>query len=258
MPLLRAEGETKQKTVRMKNRGRSAMETTGTQTEQLERLERFVRTTKALALLGLVSLMGLFVVEKYVSASTSNEKILRVRGIVIEDATGHPRLLLGSPISNQGRKRQDELTGLVLLGEDGTDRLTIGTAADVQINGKMEQRIAKGVGILLNDITGNERGGFGFLDNGRVTLGLDRAHGEEGAFLTVRDEDGFAGVVIKDVGSCVVTSFGNSKENGTRLLLRDRACADRISLGMSDSITPKLEVRDGQEKLVFDAFAAPH
>ncbi len=234
------------------------MEPTETRDERLERLERFARTTKALALLSFVALVGLFVVEKYVLASTSNDKVLRVREIVIEDSRGVPRLLLGAPVSNHGRKRRDAVTGLVLLGEDGTDRLTIGTADYDQINGTLQHRIAKGIGVLLNDANGNERGGFGFLDNGRVTLGLDRAHGEEGAFLTVNDEDGFAGVVVKDLGSCVVTSLGNSKEDGTRLLLRDHACADRVYLGMRDSSTPKLEVRDRQEKLILDAFATPH
>jgi hypothetical protein len=234
------------------------METTEDLVERLERLERFARTTKALAVLSCVALVGLFAVEKYVSASTLNEKILRAREIVIEDSNGVPRLLLGAPVANQGRKRHDAVTGLVLLGEDGTDRLTVGTADYDQINGTLQHRIAKGIGVLLNDSNGNERGGFGFLDNGRVTLGLDRAHGEEGAFLTVNDEDGFAGVIVKDLGSCVVTSLGNSKDDGTRLLLRDHACADRVYLGMRDSLTPKLEVRDRQEKLIFDAFATPH
>jgi hypothetical protein len=235
------------------------METGETLVERLQSLERFVARTKALALLTLVLLVGLFLVEKYVFASASaSEKVLHVRGIVIEDSNGVPRLLLGAPVSNQGRKRQDAITGLVLLSEDGTDRLTIGSADYDQINGVLQHRIAKGIGVLLNDAKGNERGGFGFLDNGRVTLGLDRAHGEEGAFLTVNDEDEFAGVVVKDVGGCVVTSLGNSKESGTRLLLRDHTCADRVFLGMKDAATPKLEVRDQQEKLVLDAFATSH
>jgi hypothetical protein len=228
------------------------------QNKRIEELERFVRRAKALFLLGLVAFVSLLIVEKYVFASPSNDKVLRVRGIVIEDSSGIPRLLLGAPISSKGRKRQDAVTGLVLLGEDGSDRLTIGTADYVQINGTLQHRVAKGIGVLLNDVSGNERGGFGFLDNGRVTLGLDRAHGVEGAFLTVNDDDGFAGVVVKDIGSCIVTSLGNSKEDGTRLLLRDQNCADRVFLGMRDTLTPKLEVRDRNEKLVVDAFAAPH
>jgi integrase len=47
------------------------------------------------------------------------------------------------------------------LGSDGTDRLTIGTADQVQINQTLQHRIAGGVGVLLNDNRGNERGGFG-------------------------------------------------------------------------------------------------
>lgn len=134
----------------------------------------------------------------------------------------------------------------------------MGTADYDQVNGILQHRIANGIGVLLNDASGNERGGLGFLDNGRVTLGLDRAHGEEGAFLTVNDEDGFAGVLVKDFGSCNVASLGNSKQDGTRLLLRDHDCADRVFLGMRDALTPKLEVRDHQEKLLLDIFPAPH
>jgi hypothetical protein len=122
------------------------------------------------------------------------------------------------------------VTGLVLLGNDGIDRLTIGTADYDQVNGTLQHRIAKGIGMMLNDANGNERGGFGFLDNGLVTLGLDRAHGEEGAFLTVNGEDGFAGVIVKDLGSCVVTSLGNSKEDGTLRRSMSRRCCRPFAL----------------------------
>jgi len=231
---------------------------TKTQRERLEQLERFVRTTKLLLLVSLVAVTIAIFFGKHASASSTEEKILHVRGIVIEDATGHPRMLIGAPVSNNGRKRQDDVTGLVLLASDGTDRLTIGSADYDQKNGTLQHRIANGVGVLLNDAHGNERGGFGILDNGRVTLGLDRANGEEGAFLTVEDEDDFAGLLIKNAHTCNVASFGNSKDAETRLLLRDRACNDRVLLGISDSMNPKLEVRDHQEKLLFDAFAKSH
>jgi len=229
-----------------------------TQIERLERLERFVRGTKILFVAGVAVVVALIVFGKYALASSSDDKVLHVRGIVIEDATGRPRMLIGAPISNKGRKRQDDVTGLILLGSDGTDRLTIGTADYDQKNGALQHRVANGVGVLLNDARGNERGGFGILDNGRVTLGLDRANGEEGAFLTVEDEDDFAGLLIKNAHTCNVVSFGNSKDSETRLLLRDRACNDRVLLGITDSTAPKLEVRDRQEKLIYDAFAAPH
>jgi hypothetical protein len=201
--------------------------------------------------------IGLFILGRHANASPPENEVLHVRGIVIEDEAGHPRLLLGAPVFNQGRKRQDEVTGLILLGSDGTDRLTIGTAAQAQINGTLQHRIAGGVGVLLNDNRGNERGGFGILDNGRIALGLDRANGEEGAFLAVNDEDRFAGLIVKDAGSCIVTTLGNSQDDGTRLLLRDKACADRVVLGIKDSSSPQLEVRDRKEKVLFDAFSGP-
>jgi hypothetical protein len=226
--------------------------------QRLQQLERLVRSIKIFCFIVVVAGLGFFVLDRHTSADSPKTQILHVRGIVIEDESGHPRLVLGAPVSSQGRKRQDEVTGLILLSSDGTDRLTIGTADYDQVNGALQHRIANGVGMLLNDTSGNERAGFGILDNGRVTLGLDRAHGEEGAFLTVNDEDGFAGLVVKDVGSCVVTTLGNSQQNGTRLLLRDKGCMDRVVLGIKDASTPQLEVRDRQEKLLFDAFSSPH
>ena len=229
-----------------------------TQEQRLQQLECLVRNMKVYCFIVVVTGLGFFTLGRHASADSPTTQILHVRGIVIEDESGHPRLVLGAPVTSQGRKRHDEVTGLVLLSSDGTDRLTIGTADYDQVNGGLQHRIANGVGVLLNDTHGNERAGFGILDNGSVTLGLDRAHGEEGAFLTVNDEDGFAGLVVKDVGSCVVTTHGNSQQNGTRLLLRDKGCADRVVLGIKDASTPQLEVRDRQEKLLFDAFSSPH
>jgi len=234
------------------------MNTIDAQTERLERLELFVRVTKGLVIVCFVTLLGFFFLVKYVWASTPTEKILHVRGIVIEDSKGIPRLILGAPIPNQSRRRQDEVTGIVLLDSDGIDRLTIGSADYDQVNGKLQHRLASGVGVMLDDTHGNERGGFGILDNGRVTLGLDRASGVEGAFLTVNDEDDFAGLLVKDTHTCNVISFGSSKAAGTRLLLRDRNCADRVVFGIKNESVPELEVRDGQEKLLFDAFSKPH
>jgi hypothetical protein len=65
--------------------------------------------------------------------------------------------------------------------------------------------------------------------------------------------------VLPEFGVLVeLRGFGNGKENGTRPLLRDRASNDRVLLDIKDSTTPKLEVRDRQEKLIFDPFAKPH
>jgi hypothetical protein len=77
----------------------------------------------------------------------------------------------------------------------------MGSIPNAQVTGAMNKRVANGVGLLLNDPQGNERRGFGFLDNGRVSPGLDRADGNEGAILTVNDEDNWAGLRISVVVS---------------------------------------------------------
>jgi len=145
-------------------------------------------------------------------AKSPAERILHVRGLVIEDDAGRPRITLGAPASNVGRKRQDAVTGLIFLAEDGTDRLTLGNTTAPQVNGKVRNRVAPGMGLLVNDPQGNERGGLGFLDSGRVVVGLDRADGREGAALIVNDDDRWSGLVVKDKGEWIVISLGMVKK----------------------------------------------
>jgi hypothetical protein len=222
---------------------------------RLTRLEQYFKTIKIF--LVVIGLLGgsLFAFAKYSNAGSFDSKSLHLRGLVIEDESGRPRIVLGAPISNQGRKRTDTLTGIAFLSEAGIDRITIGSVPNAQVTGAMTKRIAGGVAVLLNGPQGNERGGSGFLDDGRVSLGLDRADGNEGAILTVNDEDKWAGLKIKDNHSWIVMSLGHSTEDGSRLLLRDGDGKDRVVFGLKDSARPKLEVNDRDEKLLFDALA---
>jgi isoaspartyl peptidase/L-asparaginase-like protein (Ntn-hydrolase superfamily) len=84
--------------------------------------------------------------------------------------------LIGAPIPKvPGRKRQDDTVGLIILGENGADRVALSAPGpNPQINGRVSKRVGAGAGLLVDDSEGNERGGFGVLDNdSRVTLGLD-------------------------------------------------------------------------------------
>src|SRR5258707_4023771 len=157
-----------------------------TQEQRLEKLERLVRMIEVLSLVAVALGIALFMYGRHANANPSGREILHVRGIVIEDDSGRPRLLLGAPVSNNGRKRQDEVTGLILLSSDGTDRLTIGTAEYDQVNGTLQHRIANGVGVLLNDTHGNDRGGCGILSRRRVNLGLELAPGMEAGVFTLQ------------------------------------------------------------------------
>lgn len=137
--------------------------------------------------------------------AADSSKILRARGLIIEDVSGRPRILLGAPVPKvKGRKRSDEATGLIVLGEGGADRVAVASPTpDPQIQGKVSKRIGSDSGLVIDDNEGNERGGIGVLDNdGRGVACLDYASGkggeavcmavvpEEGASFRISDPSG--------------------------------------------------------------------
>ncbi|MBM2813119.1 MAG: hypothetical protein HW416_3878 [Chloroflexi bacterium] len=123
-------------------------------------------------------------------------EVLRVRGLIIEDSTGRARVLLGAPVPQIGeRARRDGGIGMIVLSESGNDRLAVGYYPSPQMGGRVSQRIASAVGFAINDSAGNERTGYGYLDNGRVVLGLDYPNGREAVSLVVYP-DGFAGMMV--------------------------------------------------------------
>jgi len=66
--------------------------------------------------------------------SQSDERVITARGLVIRDASGQARVILGAPVpdpltrdARQG-PRASPLSGMVLLGTDGAERGGFGTA----------------------------------------------------------------------------------------------------------------------------------
>jgi len=113
-------------------------------------------------------------------SNTQSNGILRVKGLIVEDANGRDRILIGAPVPVvSGRKRQDGTVGLLVLGENGSDRVAIGAPyPDPQIQAKVFDRMGRGAGLVFDDANGDERGGFGVMDDdGRATFGLDYPHG---------------------------------------------------------------------------------
>lgn len=124
----------------------------------------------------------------------SSPQILRVRGLIVEDAQGRSRILLGAPFpSVKERTRQDaRTTSILFLDEEGHDRLTLGEELEPQIGGKVPvgvRRIASGFGVVIHDGTGDERGAYGWLSNGRALITLDRP-GTEAFAAMVNDKTG--------------------------------------------------------------------
>lgn len=184
---------------------------------QVKKLQ-FVVALSLLVSLGLGILMG-------VSKSQSS-KILRTQGIIITDAQGKDRILIGSPIPfSTDRVRTDSAkawnayvqkypedyqeqvwnwykdynhatNGIVFLSDSGFDRLILGDPTPDPAVGK---RMLPGTGMVINDEQGYERSGYGIMKteegNYRVALGMDSKNGQEGVMLQV-DDLGGNGLII--------------------------------------------------------------
>jgi hypothetical protein len=77
--------------------------------------------------------------------------------------------------------------GLLVLDENGFDRIGIG---DSMPDPNIGRRIGAGMGLMLNNSKGYERGGYGMVTvNGheRIVVGLDSKAGPEGLALVLDD-----------------------------------------------------------------------
>src|SRR5262245_16748295 len=198
---------------------------------RLELLERRLRRTRAA--LAALAVLAVGAAWQAGAGDAKAGQVLRVRGLVVEDEAGRPRILLGAPLpQTEARKRKDDMTGVLLLGEDGADRVALGAPTPApQIGGKVGQRIADGAGLQIMDHTGNERGGFTYLDNGRVVLGLDYP-GREAVALFVMPE-GYAGILVSsdnegghERGGIVV----DNKKGSAVIKLADRKSRERAMI----------------------------
>lgn len=156
--------------------------------------------------------------------SSPDDRIVRARGIVIEDSQGRARIVIGAPapdVPERLRTNKDkwqetfawlypqgdiaplaglnnDVFGMLVLDEKGQDRVAIGAPVPDPLNGR---RIGPAYGISFHDDDGIERGGFGHLKDkakglDRVGIGLDGRDGE-GVIILV-DGDGTAGLVAND------------------------------------------------------------
>jgi hypothetical protein len=160
---------------------------------RLERLEREVRRLRLLLVVLLV--VPALAAAKYHSVFTDVSGVIHVRGVVVDDADGHARILIGAPIPEvAGRVRTDtarvrqiwgphfppayltyylsyrhSMTGMLIMNDSGFDRVAIG---DSTPDPNIGRRIGPATGIFVNDAHGFERGGFGQLTMADVIIAL--------------------------------------------------------------------------------------
>jgi hypothetical protein len=171
--------------------------------EDWNRLQHEVARLRVLVILSLLAVVALAAVSllRKPEAPAKPDAIIRTQGLVITDAQGHDRILIGAPVpASKDRTRKDDASdGIIFLGKTGADRLAIGQMPAPVIGGQTLKRIGDGdnYGLALFDKKGNERGGMAFLGMGRVVIGLDRAAPLSDAIgLMVDDRDGFAGMIM--------------------------------------------------------------
>lgn len=218
-------------------------EPTPIRTEDFQRLQQQVARLRMLvitALLAVIALASMSMLRK----PTPPDPVLRTQGLVITDAEGHDRILIGAPTpASKGRKRTDDASdGILFLDATGADRLALGQMPAPFINGKSYPRIGDGnnYGMVLFDTKGNERGGMGFLGMGRAVLGLDRATAPYDAIgMMVDDTEGFAGMII---------NYGDPKAKNTGIELGTDANSAHIKVYGKDGLPRAQLESDGNSR----------
>jgi hypothetical protein len=228
--------------------------------QRIKRLERRLHFFEggfavALALLLVVALAGMR------SNNQQRVDVLRVRGLIVEDAQGKARILLGAPVPKVAdRKRQDDATGMIVLSETGADRVSVGAPTPApQVAGRgVLKRIAESSGISIHDLEGNERGGFGYLDNGRVVLGMDYPTHEAVALFVM--PDGHAGMIVNGQEGQAQRAglIVNNNTGEVVFKLSDAKSQDRAVLSVRGDSAARLMITDPATKQKWDALEKLH
>ncbi len=228
--------------------------------DRLVSLERKSTQWRTLCGIQLLAILGFSIalIARPNAVVQADDGILRARGLLLTDASGKARVLLGAPFPQaKDRVRQDAGTAsLVFLDEQGHDRLTIGENPPAQINGVVPprfQRLGVGAvsyGMLLHDPLGNERGGMGFNSTGRASIALDRPNGDAwGAF--VDDKTGFAGtlsVYDRNIGDGASGILSGTQGKRAFLTIKGIDDMPRAELAVGPNQKPVLTIFNEQGK----------
>jgi hypothetical protein len=153
---------------------------------EVRRLRRECRVQRWVSVIALAAAAGLGIMSlgrpQPVSAQASSDKggIMHVRGLVVEDESGHERLRLGAPLP------------------------------DPMVHGVRKKRSGVVSGLLISDANGNERGGYVTADaSGEAFLGLD-SEDEQKVLLLANPKGGVNFILTNNDGNSVqLTAFAN-------------------------------------------------
>ena len=229
---------------------------------RLRRLELRIRYLAATCALLLLALVAAMVGTRPLQVKAAEDaKVLRVKGLIIEDDQGRARILMGAPFPSVPERLRKDATGtdLVFLDEQGYDRFRVGEELPAMPG---FHRIGSSYGATILDTKGGERGGLGFLSNGknvnRAIIALDRAGDGSVAAdawaAIVDDATGLAGTAVlyppdreHDQEGIMIGTKGNQ----AFITLKDRNDKDRSTLSLTDG-TPSFVFFDQAGKPLRD------
>jgi len=128
----------------------------------------------------------------------SADRVITAKGLIIHDASGQPRVVLGAPVP------------------------------DPIVRGKSGKRVAPASGLLLIGPDGNERGGYLTVDKGgEAVLTLDSSDGSTEVFKVVANADAGASLFVlhRNGAGAMLTTYQGKPE----LQLIDSAGVTRFS-----------------------------
>jgi hypothetical protein len=152
--------------------------------------------------------------------------------------------------------RKDAVTALVFLGENGADRVALGFMPDPQIQGKVAARLAPSVGLQIDDPAGNERAGFGHMDNGRTNLGIDWP-GREAIMLSVDDQEGLAIMQMwgERAGTAERAGFALTRDGTTLMKVSNENGFERFVLQTQGTEEARFLIGDPKKQEFTDVLA---
>ncbi|HMI36996.1 MAG TPA: hypothetical protein VK505_05160 [Steroidobacteraceae bacterium] len=173
---------------------------------RLERLERRMRRTRALAVAAGIALLATWVTGFTWQRAPQVQDGVRTRLLVIEDAQGRARIVLGAPMPD-GR----QYVGMKILNPDGAEQFGLGLKTDGSVSMGFDTR--PGVGNPANSerlnmgVTATGQGWIRYLDNGtraRLRIALDSADVPSVQFLDWPSE---RRIVVRELRFAADTTF---------------------------------------------------
>lgn len=205
--------------------------------DHIQLLKKQVRQLQ-IAVIGCLSILSIVIFSAF-AANNNGDRIIRTRGIVIEDSNGRDRILIGAPIPYSPSRVRTDTTlvrkywsknfpdpdqymkwystyrnsaiGMVVMNEEGFDRVQVG---DKVADPNTGQRMFESAGIFWNDKEGFERGGAAANTTkdgkSRSIIGVDSHEGEAVHLMAL--EDGTNAISINgEEGHLLI---GSSKKDG--------------------------------------------